>query len=134
MVKYVEPLIDEGLNKSNGYVLKMGALLVLVIFTVRGFASFVSNYCAAWVSNHVIKRIRQDVFAHMLKLPFLIMIATILGNFLSKLTYDTEQIALATSDAMITMLRESVLILVYLAVMINASWQLSAIFLVTVLL
>lgn len=132
MVKYVEPLIDEGLNKSNGYVLKMGALLVLVIFTVRGFASFVSNYCAAWVSNHVIKRIRQDVFAHMLKLPVSYYDRHNTGQLLSKLTYDTEQIALATSDAMITMLRESVLILVYLAVMINASWQLSAIFLVTV--
>lgn len=132
MVKYVQPLIDDGLNKNNGYVLKMGALLVLVIFLVRGIASFISNYCAAWVSNHVIKRIRQDVFGHMLKLPVSYYDRHNTGQLLSKLTYDTEQIALATSDAMITMLRESVLIIVYLAVMINASWQLSAIFLITV--
>lgn len=132
MVKYVEPLIDEGLNKNNGYVLKMGALLVLIIFFVRGLASFVSNYCAAWVSNHVIKRIRQDVFTHMLNLPVSYYDKHNTGQLLSKLTYDTEQIALATSDALITMLRESVLIIVYLVVMINASWQLSAIFLVTV--
>jgi len=129
MVFWIKPLVDEGLAKSDGQVLRNGALLVLLIFFVRGLASFVSSYCMSWISTHITCTIRQQVFQHLLSMPVSFYQQHSIGSLLAKLTYDTEQIAKASSQVFITLIQESVIALVYLSIMFYYSWQLSLIFL-----
>ena len=65
MIYFIQPLIDEGLAKSDGNVLKIGALLVIVIFMLRGVASFISNYCMAYIGSKITYTIRRQVSSHL---------------------------------------------------------------------
>ncbi|UAA39268.1 lipid A export permease/ATP-binding protein MsbA [Paraneptunicella aestuarii] len=129
MVYLVQPLIDDGLAESNSQVLQYGALLVIAIFLLRGLASFVASYCTAWVSSKVIFTLRQQSFEYLLRLPMSFYDQSSHGSLISKLTYDTEQIAHASAEAVVTLLREGLIIFVLLAIMVNASWKLSLLFL-----
>jgi len=128
MIKLIQPLIDDGFSSADGSILKLGAMIILGVFLLRGLASFVSGYGLAWVSNHVIQRMRQQLFEKMIHLPVRYFDKNSAGSLISKITYDTEQVALATSQVMVTMIREGVTILGLLALMFYESWQLSLVF------
>ncbi|MBV1911805.1 MAG: ATP-binding cassette domain-containing protein [Kangiellaceae bacterium] len=128
MIYFIKPLIDDGLNNSNQKILKFGSLLVILIFVFRGLSSFISNYTSNWISHHIIARIRQDVFSHLLKLPRSFYDNHSRGELVSKVIYDTEQIAKATSGAFISFIRESVILLVLIGLMFITSWHLSLVF------
>jgi len=130
MVYFVQPLIDDGLAKADGAVLKTGALIVILIFLLRGLTSFCANYSLAYVSQKITCCIRQQVFEHMQYLPLTYVQQQSTGKLISKLTYDTEQLSRATAEAFMLCLRESLIVLVLLGIMFNASWQLSLIFLI----
>lgn len=128
MIKLIQPLIDDGFSDTDGGMLKLGAGLIIAVFLVRGIASFVSGYGLAWVSNHVIRKMRQQLFDKMLNMPVRYFDKNSSGSLISKITYDTEQVALATSQVMVTIVREGVTIIGLLALMFYESWQLSLVF------
>ncbi|NRA56110.1 MAG: lipid A export permease/ATP-binding protein MsbA [Gammaproteobacteria bacterium] len=128
MIKLIQPLIDSGFSSADGSMLKMGAGIIVALFLVRGLASFVSGFGLAWVSNHIIQKMRQQLFDKMLQLPVRYFDKNSTGSLISKITYDTEQVALATSQVLVTLIREGVTILGLLALMFYESWQLSLVF------
>ena len=71
---------------------------------------------------------RQQLFNKMLHLPVRFFDKSSSGVLISKITYDTEQVALATSQVLITLVREGVTIIGLLALMFYESWQLSLVF------
>ena len=128
MIYFIQPLIDDGLARSDGRVLKQGALLILLIFLLRGIFSFVSNYCMAYAGSRITYELRQQVFDHLQYLPLAFFQRHNSGELISKITYDAEQVSQALSNVVIVCIRETLIILVLLAIMFNASWQLSLIF------
>jgi subfamily B ATP-binding cassette protein MsbA len=129
MIYFIQPLIDDGLAKSDGKVLKIGALLVIVIFILRGVASFLSNYCMAYIGSKITFTIRRQAFSHLQYLPLDFFQKHNAGKLISKITYDAEQISKATSEVFIVCIRESLIVLILLGIMFHSSWQLSLIFL-----
>src|SRR3990167_9956404 len=61
-VYFLKPLLNEGLVAKNYHFLRLAPWLVLVAFSVRGVAAFLSNYYIALASRNVILALRQDVF------------------------------------------------------------------------
>jgi ATP-binding cassette, subfamily B, bacterial MsbA len=68
-VYFLKPLLNRGLVKKDHDFLQYAPFLVLGVFMLRGVASFFSNYSIAFVSRSVIARLRQDLFAHLQRLP-----------------------------------------------------------------
>lgn len=129
MVYFIKPLVDQGLAESNGGVLRFGAVLVIVIFLLRGVGSFIANYSVAYVSSRITCTLRQQAFVKLQSLPLRFFEQNSSGSLISKITYDAEQVSVAISSALVTVTRESLIILILLAMMFYASWQLSVIFL-----
>jgi subfamily B ATP-binding cassette protein MsbA len=130
MIYFVKPLVDNGLAQSNSETLKMGALLVVLIFFIRGIASFIYNYTLAYVSSHITFDLRQQAFDKLQMLPMAYFDNCNRGSLISKLIYDTEQISQATSNALVTAFRESLIAIVLLGMMFYQSWQLSLVFII----
>ncbi len=65
----IKPLIDKGINGNDPTVLKWMPFFVLGIVALRGVANFLSNYCMAWVGNHVVMKLQQQVFNHLVAMP-----------------------------------------------------------------
>lgn len=130
MIYFIKPLIDEGLTSANSHTLQIGAGLIIVIFVLRGIGSFISNIAVAYTSTRVTYTIRQQAFDKLQSLPMNFFDKHSSGSLISKLSYDAEQISVATSTALVAVFRESLIVLVLLTMMIYTSWQLSLIFIV----
>ena len=83
------------LNELNSYFVPV---LLLVIFTIRGFTDVVTVYGLGWLGRRVIRDLRSEIFNKYLALPTSYYEATSSGSMISKLTYNTEQVAQAISD------------------------------------
>src|SRR3990167_1933699 len=86
-IHFLEPLLNKGLVAKNHDFLRHAHQLVLGIFMLRGIASFFSNYYIALASRGVIMRLRQDLFAHLQRLPARYYDHTTTGQILSVLLY-----------------------------------------------
>jgi subfamily B ATP-binding cassette protein MsbA len=129
VIAQLQPIIDESLGKGDYAYLRMAAYLIVPIFILRGIFNFMGTYTLNWISGQVVMKMRQALFQHYMSLPVSFHDQHSTGTLISKLTYDTEQVARAAGQALLTLVREGALVVGLLAVMFFYSWQLSAIFL-----
>lgn len=133
MLSMIKPLLDEsfgGFDKLDTDFLTMMPIYLIGLMIVRGLSGFVSTYCLSWVSGNVVMNLRRRLFNHFMKMPVSFFDQEASGALLSRITYDSEQVASATSSALVSMVREGASIIGLMALMFWNSWQLSAILLV----
>nr|WP_207627281.1 lipid A ABC transporter ATP-binding protein/permease MsbA [Photorhabdus tasmaniensis] len=130
MLSLLKPLLDEGFGKASNDVLKWMPMVVIALMIMRGLSGFVSSYCISWVSGKVVMQMRRRLFSHMMGMPVSFFDQQSTGTLLSRITYDSEQVASSSSSALITVVREGASILGLFILMFYYSWQLSLILIV----
>ncbi len=130
MLSLLKPLLDEGFGKASSDVLKWMPLIVIALMIMRGLSGFVSSYCISWVSGKVVMQMRRRLFSHMMGMPVSFFDQQSTGTLLSRITYDSEQVASSSSSALITVVREGASIIGLFILMFYYSWQLSLILIV----
>lgn len=130
LVWAVKPIIDTGLVAQNEVFLKWLPIFIIIIFVMRGLVNLASMYCVSRVGCSIVMDYRQQVFAHMLKLPAQFYDQESSGKLLSLLLYNISQIASAATDNLITMLSEGSLAIGMIVVMFTISWHLTLFFIV----
>ena len=129
VVAHLKTLIDESLSNNDSAFLRVAAYAIVPLFIVRGIFNFMGTYTLNWIGAKVVMRMRQQLFEKYLHLPVAFHDTQAVGNLISKVTYDTEQVANAAGKAFLTLVREGALVIGLLIVMFYYSWQLSLIFL-----
>lgn len=124
-IYFLKPLLNKGLVAKNHHFLHYAPFLVLGIFMFRGVASFFSNYYIASASSNVIMCLRQNLFAHMQRLPSRYYDHTTTGQVLSVLLYGVDQVANASADVLTTAIQAFFLIIGLVIVMFSISWKLT---------
>lgn len=130
MVSLLKPLLDEGFGSAESDFLRTLPLLVFGLMFIRGISSFVSTYCLSWVSGNVVMQVRRMVFNHYMQMPVSYFDKEKSGSLLSRITYDSEQVSAATSQALVSIVREGTSIIGLLVLMFYNSWQLLVLILV----
>ncbi|AZG73684.1 lipid A export permease/ATP-binding protein MsbA [Shewanella livingstonensis] len=141
-IAFIKPFIDEGFSQTptivagvdlpthggfnaNNDIMLMAPIAVILMFSLRGVANFVSTYCVSYMSAQLIMDMRQQVFEHYLRLPVSYIDRENSGNLISRVTFDTEQIARASGSALISIVRDSMTAIGMLGIMFYYSWKLS---------
>jgi len=133
MLSMIKPLMDEsfgGLDSLESNFLAMMPIYLLGLMILRGVSGFVSAYCLSWVSGNVVMTLRRQMFNHFMKMPVGFFDKESSGKLLSRITYDSEQVAAATSGSLVSLVREGASIIALMGIMFWNSWQLSSILLV----
>ena len=125
----LQPLIDDGLAGANPDFMKWAPLFVIVAFLFRGVFHFVANYCLAWVGNHVVTDLKQNLFEHIMAMPVSFHDKESTGGLISKLTFDTEQVLNSVSKSILVIVQQSAFVIGLIGLMFFISWKLSVIFL-----
>lgn len=125
LIMMLQPLIDNGFGDNDRSFLKVMAFIVVGLILARGVTSFISNYCLAWVSGKVVMTMRQRVFNHLMYMPVTFFDQNSSGKLLSRITYDSEQIAASSSNALQSVVREGLYIIFLVSTMFYYSWRLS---------
>ncbi len=118
----VEQLGDEGRTGGSLFIPSM----LLIVFAIRGSADFVAVYGLGWLGRSVVRDLRAEIFKHYTELPADYYDKNSSGNLVSKLTYNTEQVAEAISNVLVVGVRDSLTILAMMGAMIYLSPILTA--------
>lgn len=116
MQQVVETLESDG-RQGNMLI----PIAIVAIFVARGIFGFMSTYGLGWMGRRVIQQMRSQIFDHYLGLPARFYDQSSAGVLLSKLTYNTEQVAESISNVIVTLVRDLFTILGLVAVMIYLS-------------
>jgi len=131
MNNLIQVLDPVDLTAEQQVVRRWLPVAILLLFIIRGLGSFVSAYMLGWIGRHVIKVLRGQSFEKFLRLPTTFFDSQSAGELLSKLTFNVELVAEATSNAVTVFVRDTLTIIGLLAYMIYLSPPLTAILLVT---
>lgn len=124
----MKPMLDGSFIDKDPVVISWLPFGLLAIFLIRGFAGFVASYGMARVGRNIIRDMRQQMFAHLMRLPATYYDRNASGQLTSKLIYDVEQVAQAATSAVTVIVRDTFSIIGLLGLMFYTSWKLSLVF------
>lgn len=104
---YLAKLVtDQSFVERDSDFIRFVPPLIFAAFIVRGIAEYVSEYGMNWVGRQVIKRMRREVFAKFLALPTRFYDSSSSGALLSRLTFNIEQVAQASSQVLTVLFKD----------------------------
>lgn len=131
--KYLIPhTLDDGFIARDSQFFQQMPYLFLGIFLCLGIGEFMSRYCMGYVARSVVRDYRQQMLKHLLQVPVEYYKKITSGELLSKINYDSEQVAVAVSDAIREFLNSIVAICILISVMFSISWRVSSVILLAV--
>jgi subfamily B ATP-binding cassette protein MsbA len=131
-IRFVEPLIDRVfVAKDAEYGMWLAAgILGVVLLRITGHFSGV--YGMEWTGRRVVADLRKELFASYLLLPATFFDRNSAGQLISKLAYNSEQVAHAATKAVISAFRDIMLLLYLVIVMLSINARLTAVLLMLV--
>jgi len=121
----LRPLIDDTLVTNTPTFDLVLPALVLGAVILRVIGNYGGMFGMEWIGRAVIADLRRDLFGRYLTLPFADFDREGSGSMISRLTYNTEQVAQAATTALIGVARDSLIVLGLLIVMLLQSWRLT---------
>ncbi len=127
---YILPMISAG---STDFAPLMRYLLELAgIFLVGMAASFLQQFLMVFVGQGVQKRVRDEMFSKMQRLPLRYFDTNTAGNIMSRYTSDIDTLRQMVSQSIPQCFSSVITVAVILAAMVKASWILTLVTMVTV--
>ena len=126
----LKPMLDGTFIHKDDTVIRLAPLIILLIFFVRGVASFVGTYAIGWVGNKVVMDLRDKMFHKLLTLPTRYYDDHATGNLISKLIFDVTQVTAAATNVVTVSIRDSIIIVGLLGWLFYLNWKLTLLSLV----
>jgi subfamily B ATP-binding cassette protein MsbA len=124
----MKQLLDNGFSKASGeWDWLFYPLAIMGIFLARAIFGFIGDYAMSWVSNNVITEMRQAMFVRMIRLPTRYYSDNLSGRLMSRVAYDVTGVAGAATNALTSLIKDSLSIVGLLAWLIYLNWQLTLI-------
>ena len=128
LAKMMELIIDAIQQKDSDarWVLP---LFAVGVFLVRGVGWFLGTYYNEFVGASVIRTIKEEVFAHLVRLPASFYDGMSQGELLHRVNNGVVRIQAALTGALKTLIREGFTIIALLVYVFYLNWKLSLVFL-----
>ncbi len=121
----VRHFIDGAFVERNREVLVYVPAGIVVLFAVRGIGDYLAVYCSGWVGRQIVKQLRAELFRHYMDLPTAFYDRNRSADLISRLTYNTEMVAEATTNAATVLIRDSLTIIGLIGFLLYLNWQLT---------
>ncbi len=124
----IKVITDQGFVHQNQHKLHILPVLLFGLLAIRALTGFLSDFCMRWVSRRVVEDIRLDTFQRLMAMPVSYFDANSAGVTTSKLTYNTEQMSVASTKVITSAVRDSLTIVGMIAYMLYINWHLTMVF------
>jgi len=108
---FVKFFLDGTFVEKDARMVWLVPVALIGLFLLRGIGDFMQTYCPGFVGRHIVKTLRGQIFDRYVHLPVSYFDTNPSGVLLSKLTYNTEQVATATTDSVTVFIRDTLTIL-----------------------
>ena len=110
-------------NADMLWTVPLGAV---ALFLLRGIGDYASNFFPGAVGRLVVMKLREELYARYLRLPVSYYDESSTGTMLSRLTYNTELVAEASTNSITIMIRDSLTIVGLISMLFWYNWRLAA--------
>ncbi|MBD8871868.1 lipid A export permease/ATP-binding protein MsbA [Rhodanobacter sp. DHB23] len=117
----LRPMFDDLFKNKDPHLIFWMPIWIMAIFSVRGIGTFVSSYGISYIGRNIVQSMQHDVFASYLRLPASYFGFEPSGQQISRITYTSEQVAAASTDAIKVAVTEGVTVVSMLYVMLHNS-------------
>ncbi|MBS0457234.1 MAG: lipid A export permease/ATP-binding protein MsbA [Proteobacteria bacterium] len=114
----MKPVVNETFIARNPKLSLMLPLAILGLFLVRGLATLSTDYGMARAGRSIVRDLRQAMLAKYLRMPCSAFDQSPTQHLVSRLNYDTEQVAQASTEALKVIITDVLTTLALLAVMV----------------
>jgi len=121
----MKPIMDSGFVDHDPVSVRMIPLYLIALFLLRGLASYASSFGMQWVGRGVIADMRAQLFSHYLQLPAGYFDQRNSGDLISVIIFNIEQVAIAITNAITILVRDSLTALALLGLMFYHSGPLT---------
>jgi subfamily B ATP-binding cassette protein MsbA len=122
---FVKFFLDGTFVNKDPRMVWLVPVAVVVLFMLRGIGDFMQTYCPGFVGRKIVMTLRSQLFDRYVHLPIAYFDHNSSGTLLSKLTYNTEQVATATTDSVTVFIRDSLTIIGLIGYLLFMNWQLT---------
>ena len=127
----MKPMLDGSFIEKNEQMMLLIPILLILIYIIRGTATFITAVALNWISYTVITELRIEMFQRLITLPNSYYDNHPTGTTISKLTYDVNQVGQAATEVLIILVRDSLAIIGLVSWMLYLDWQLSLLVFIT---
>ena len=121
----MKPMLDGTFVHKDQAMMRMVPVVIIVIFLVRGLATFIGTYAINWVGNKLVMDLRDAMFRKLLTLPTHYYDDHATGSLISKLTFDVTQVTSAATTVVTITVRDSIVIAGLLGWLFYLNWKLT---------
>jgi ATP-binding cassette, subfamily B, bacterial MsbA len=100
-------------------------LFLLGVFLVKNVFDFFRNYLVAWIEQAVTRDLRNEVYEHLVDLDLVFFGRTRVGQIISRLTHDVEQLRTLVTKELARILSSVFELVAAIAIMLLISWKLT---------
>ena len=118
-------LLDSGFKTPDQRMIWLIPAAVIGLFIVRGILSFCTSYLMTWVSARLITDVRREMFALLLKLPTQTFHELSAGTVISRIMVDSGNLSEASTNVLVTVVRESLTAIALLIYLFYLDWELT---------
>ncbi len=110
--------------------LKLLCLFIVFTFLLKNFFAYLEFYWVSYVEQKVVKNLREEVYRHVLQQSLSFFDRHDTGGIISRITNDINQVNVAVNRSFTKIIRDPVLIILFVVLLFSISWQLSLVALI----
>ncbi|MGX3045340.1 ABC transporter ATP-binding protein [Helicobacter sp. T3_23-1056] len=117
----IKPALDDIFLNKDTYMLKLVPFLVVLAYFAKGAGAYAQGFLITYIGSDIVRRIREDVLEHVLRLDLQFFNKMRTGELLSRVTGDIEMVRAAVTNYCTDLVREAFTILALIIVVIYQS-------------
>ncbi|HIJ81880.1 MAG TPA: ATP-binding cassette domain-containing protein [Desulfuromonadales bacterium] len=123
----VEPVLKKIFSGKDAGVFFLVPLGIIALFIVRGITRFTYDTCLKLAGQKAIQSIRNDLYAHSIRLDMAFFNKTATGELISRITNDISSMQEGIASVVCGLFRDLISVFVLLGVVMYRNWQLALI-------
>src|SRR5690606_18391248 len=115
----IKPMLDNLFIARDPQTIFWMPIVIVAIFLLRSIAIYVTDFGMAYIGRGVVQQLRQRVFDHYLRLPASYFDTESSGHQIARITYSSEQVAQASTEALKVAVVDGLSVVFYVVVMLR---------------
>jgi ATP-binding cassette, subfamily B, bacterial MsbA len=124
--KLLGQLLDHGF-KSDSLPLWLVPVAIIGLFALRSLSGFLSQYGLAWAANRAVMLLREQMFERLMACAPTMLAKATASGMTNTVVYEAQNGVGTLSSAMLTLVRDSLVLLALLVYLLTLNWQLTLI-------
>ncbi|MBK9136173.1 MAG: lipid A export permease/ATP-binding protein MsbA [Betaproteobacteria bacterium] len=124
LAELMKRLLDDGFTGKQ-IALWMVPAAIIALFALRSVAGFLAQYGLAWAAQRAVLQLRQAMFARLVRAQPALFAEQTASGLTNSLVYEVQAGVQILTNALLTLVRDSLTLVALLAYLLWLNWQLT---------